>query len=511
MLSLLLVMITLVSIALPMTAEAAATTSTYPIVYVRGRRTPIYNKNGKQIYPLKTTIQDKLMQDKNTLMSAFSKSLLTNNWDPFCDALYKSIAPLYAELVLNNNGEISNGSYHKKSATPKKKTSGYVVSDYVFEYDSRVDPIASAKELQTYIKAVLKATGKKKVSLVGRCLGTSIMASYFTLYGATYVDTAVFYAAACNGILPIGATFSGHIQLDADNIDKYANSSSGAGDDFDEFVKALVTLTNQAKLLGVGTDKINSVYLSIADQILPKLLLATYGTMPCYWSMVSDEYFEAAKSFIFKGDTKKYAGLIKKINNYHYNVQVPLSNTLKKLKKNGLKIINISKYNVRLDPVFENCNIQADGTVELSTMSFGATSANIGKTLSKTYLKNVAASGMSSYVSKDNMIDASTCLFPDNTWFIKNLAHTNFPSCVNTLIYEALSSKGQFTIKSNKSFPQFLEYKNKKLVAVTQANPDDVDKEETSIISSFLKVLITAFTSTFGNLIKIVSGILSSQ
>ena len=109
MLSLLLVMITLVSIALPMTAEAAATTSTYPIVYVRGRRTPIYNKNGKQIYPLKTTIQDKLMQDKNTLMSAFSKSLLTNNWDPFCDALYKSIAPLYAELVLNNNGEISNG------------------------------------------------------------------------------------------------------------------------------------------------------------------------------------------------------------------------------------------------------------------------------------------------------------------------------------------------------------------------------------------------------------------
>ena len=144
-------------------------------------------------------------------------------------------------------------------------------------------------------------------------------------------------------------------------------------------------------------------------------------------------------------------------------------------------------------------------------MSFGATSANIGKTLSKTYLKNVAASGMSSYVSKDNMIDASTCLFPDNTWFIKNLAHTNFPSCVNTLIYEALSSKGQFTIKSNKSFPQFLEYKNKKLVAVTQANPDDVDKEETSIISSFLKVLITAFTSTFGNLIKIVSGILSSQ
>ena len=334
------------------------------------------------------------------------------------------------------------------------------------------------------------------------------------MYGNTYVDTALFYAAACNGILPIGATFSGHIQLDADSIQKYTDTSLNDEDDFDEFIKGLVTLTNQAKLLGVGTEKINSIYRSIADQILPKLLLATYATMPCYWSMVSDEYYESAKSFIFKGDTKTYAGLIKKIDNYHYNVQLPLNETLTKLKKNGMKVINISKYNVRLAPVFENCNVQADGTVELSTMSFGATSANIGKTLSKSYLSSVAASGMSSYVSKDSMIDSSTCLFPDSTWFIKNIKHTTFPSCVNSLIYEAFSSRGQFTIRSNKNYPQYLEYKDKTLVPVTQLNKDDLDKDDgggSSLLTSMLKVFIAAFMSTFGNLIKIVSGILSSQ
>ena len=514
LLSVLLVTIMLLSVALPMTAEAAATSSTYPIVYVQGRRTPIYNKDGKKIYPLSTNISEKLMEDKNTIASAFSKSLLTNNWDPLCDAIYNSIAPLYAELVLDENGEIKNGSYHKKSDTPKTKTSDYKVSDYVFQYDSRTDPIASAKLLQTYIKSVLKATGKKKVNLVGRCLGSSIIASYLTMYGNTYVDTALFYAAACNGILPIGATFSGHIQLDADSIQKYTDTSLNDEDDFDEFIKGLVTLTNQAKLLGVGTEKINSIYRSIADQILPKLLLATYATMPCYWSMVSDEYYESAKSFIFKGDTKTYAGLIKKIDNYHYNVQLPLNETLTKLKKNGMKVINISKYNVRLAPVFENCNVQADGTVELSTMSFGATSANIGKTLSKSYLSSVAASGMSSYVSKDSMIDSSTCLFPDSTWFIKNIKHTTFPSCVNSLIYEAFSSRGQFTIRSNKNYPQYLEYKDKTLVPVTQLNKDDLDKDDgggSSLLTSMLKVFIAAFMSTFGNLIKIVSGILSSQ
>lgn len=513
LLSLLLVTIMLVSVALPMTAEAAATSSTYPIVYVQGRRTPLYNKSGKQIYPLKTTISEKLMEDKSVIASAFSKSLLTNNWDPLCDAIYNSIAPLYAGLVLDENGEITNGSYNKESPAPTKKTSDYKVSDYVFQYDSRTDPVASAKKLQTYIKSVLSATGKKKVNLVGRCLGSSIIASYLTLYGNTYVDTALFYAAACNGILPIGATFSGHIQLDADSIQKYTDTSLDDDDDFDEFIKGLVTLTNQAKLLGIGTDKINSIYLSIADQILPKLLFATYATMPCYWSMVSDEYYEAAKSFLFKNETKKYAGLIKKIDNYHYNVQVPLNETLTKLKKNGLKVINISKYNVRLAPVFENCNVQADGTVELSTMSFGATSANIGKTLSKSYLSQAAASGMSDYVSKDSMIDASTCLFPDSTWFIKNIEHTVFPSCVNSLIYEAFSSKGQFTVKSNKNYPQFLEYKDKSLVAVTKLNSDDLDKDDNggSVLSSMLKIFIAAFSSIFGTMIKVISGILSSQ
>ena len=104
LLSVLLVTIMLLSVALPMTAEAAATSSTYPIVYVQGRRTPIYNKDGKKIYPLSTNISEKLMEDKSTIASAFSKSLLTNNWDPLCDAIYNSIAPLYAELVLDENG-----------------------------------------------------------------------------------------------------------------------------------------------------------------------------------------------------------------------------------------------------------------------------------------------------------------------------------------------------------------------------------------------------------------------
>ena len=513
LLCLLLVMIMLASASLPMTAGAAATASNYPVVYVYGRGTQIYNKDGKQLYPMETTIQQKLIQDKSQIMSAFSKSLVTDNWDPFCDAIYNSIAPLYEEMVLDENGEISNGSYHRKPGTPKKKTGDYHVYDYAFSYDSRTDPLETAKDLNAFIKKVLAATGKSKVNLIGRCLGSCIVSSYLTLYGAGDINTVVYYAAACNGILPIGATFSGHINIDADSVEKYTSKSLDDESDFNEFIKGLVTLTSQVRLLGVGTDVINSVYLSIADQILPRLLLATYATMPCYWSMVSDEYFESAKSFIFKGETKKYAGLIKKIDNYHYNVQVPLNDTLTRLKKNGLKVINISKYNVRLAPVFENCTVQADGTVELSTMSFGATSSLFGKTLSASYLQEVADAGFSDYVSKDCIIDSSTCLFPDNTWFIKNLDHGNFPTCVDDFMYEVFSTKGQYTIRSNKSYPQYLEYKSDNtLTPVTQVNQNDLDKDGgSSGVSSLLSIFLKTFMNVFGVLIKIVFGILSSQ
>ena len=513
LLSALLVVLMMASVTVPLTAEAADASSIYPIVYVYGRGTPIYNKSGKQLYPLPTSIQQQILNDKSKIMSAFSKSLVSNNWDPFCDAIYNSVAPLYEELVLDENGEIANGSYHKKSPTPTAKSGKYGIYDYAFNYDSRTDPLVTANELAVYINKVCKVTGKAKVNLIGRCLGSSIVSSYLTKYGASKVDTVVYYAAACNGILPISAAFSGKIQFDADSIEKYTDKSLNDESDFNELVKSLVAVTSQLRLLGVSTDVINSVYLSISDQLMPRLLLATYATMPCYWSMVDDEHYESAKSFIFKGDTKTYAGLIKKIDNYHYNVQVPLSSTLTRLKKNGLKVVNISKYNVRLAPVFENCDVQADGTVELSTMSFGATSSMFGKTLSSNYLKEAAASGYGDYVSKDCIVDASTCLFPDTTWFIKNLDHGVFPTCVDTLMYEIFSTKGQYTIRSNKSYPQFLSYKNNTLTPITQVDQNDIDNDSggSSTISSILAVFIKTFMGVFGTLIKIFSGILSAQ
>ena len=46
----------------------------------------------------------------------------------------------------------------------------------------------------------------------------------------------------------------------------------------------------------------------------------------------------------------------------------------------------------------------------------GATTADYGKTLKRT----------GAHVSPDRIVDAATCLLPNNTWFFKGVAHVNF-------------------------------------------------------------------------------------
>lgn len=452
---LLLCVVMIMTVFVPVTANAA---SSLPIIYIYGNGRTIYNKQGKKIYPFGDALADALMDKKDELVDAFTKGLLRRNYTYLEEEISGIISPLFKELKLNNNGEISNGSYHKKSKTPKKKKSNYGISDYAFEYDPRIDPLESAVALRSYINSVLKATGKKKVHIVARCLGTSILGAYLCKYGKDKVDSVVFYAGSMNGMLIASAAFSGNYKIDPEGLQNYAKNNTGESD-FADIANSLANVFKSSKLTSAVIQK---EFTKAAQSIMPGLIMDTYGTMPAYWSLVGPEYYKAAKKFIFGANTAKYSGLIKKTDNYYNTVSLKLPETLKKLKKDGMKVYVITKYNVQLPPLFEYSNQQADGYVEVPSMSFGATCADMGKTLSASYINYLKKAGKSKYLSKDKAIDASTCLFPDNTWFIRNISHDNWASPIHTMIMSFLSSGKQCTIKSKSKYPQFLEYNEKK-------------------------------------------------
>lgn len=75
----------------------------------------------------------------------------------------------------------------------------------------------------------------------------------------------------------------------------------------------------------------------------------------------------------------------------------------------------------------------------------------IGDTLSEDYI----AGTTEKYVSVDKQIDASTCLFPENTWFLKGGNHDDAYTYEEAIMLMAASNDEQVTVDTYPEFPQF--------------------------------------------------------
>ena len=227
--------------------------------------------------------------------------------------------------------------------------------------------------------------------------------------------------------------------------------------------------------------------------------------MPSYWAMVGEEYYEDAKKFVFGGHEKEYAGLIKKIDNYHNKVKVPLESKLKQFKKSGMKIEIIAKYNTPFLPFLESHSVQGDAKISLSDISFGATGAEFGKTLSASYINTVKNKGKAKYISEDLIVDASTCLFPDYTWFIRDLGHGTTPSIVSKLLLKIFRSKSQSTVNTFKDYPQFTAYNSetKKLDPITEPITNTTTVAQSSGLYKLVN-LFNAMAKIMRSLISII-------
>ena len=104
---------------------------------------------------------------------------------------------------------------------------------------------------------------------------------------------------------------------------------------------------------------------------------------------------------------------------------------------------------------------QTDGLIETHYQSGRALTAPYGETFGRKYVaKGTECPDLShNHVSTDGIVDASTCFFPENTWFIKYNRHVGVPidtDCEKLMLYLALS-EDYVTVHDNEKFPQFME------------------------------------------------------
>ena len=99
-----------------------------------------------------------------------------------------------------------------------------------------------------------------------------------------------------------------------------------------------------------------------------------------------------------------------------------------------------------------------DNICSVYDASKGATTAKITAGFDSNYIEKAKFDGTYKYISPDLQIDASTCLFPEKTWFVKNIIHKTFPKAINRLIDAIVNNGSDFTVFSDPELPQYMLY-----------------------------------------------------
>jgi len=311
--------------------------------------------------------------------------------------------------------------------------------DYRFDFDYRIDPFELAAQLDEFIETLCKRTGHSKIALTCHSAGTIVGTTYLKQYGTKRLETLILHNGVWQGMSLIGEVMLGNIEVSGESLTHFiANEDDGSGN----LVRAM-ELLRASHLLDLIKPTWDIGINAVADQVIDEVFMHLYGTMPAIWTFVPGEYYPEARKLI-AGDPK-YAALLAMADRYQSEVQSQAGRLLKDAQAKGVKVAVIASYGFQSAPITKKINYHSDTLIDTSYMSGFATTAPLGQTLPPSKSK---------YRSYDGFIDASTCILPDHTWFIKYNEHNTGPS--HELRQWIIRHSGQPSVWSSRKWPQYL-------------------------------------------------------
>lgn len=535
--ALLLAVIMISGYVIPAAAVGVESEKRLPVIYIAGKQnTPVYktdengnflkDENGNRIQvddvnrPLGMTREEYILTQVEPVINELLPAVISGNYDDYTQALINTFVPVYEEAVLNEDGVDPDGRIDWNYAVQEPSKGAGNLNYYYFRYDWRYSPYETADELHQFVEYVCKKEGVEKVNIHARCYGSNVAMAYVAksekgLYDTPFrVNNLALNTTPLDGYIVVGALMSGSLTFDSDTIDRYVSLYLNGADIFEDplletTAVVLISVMNQAKVLGWGLEKIQEIYNEIADEVVPGLALVSYGTFPSYWSMIGDKYYDKAKLAVF-GTTKpegKYANFIKKIDAYHNLIGEieeetgkPLyASLLKRCEESfNMKTAILAKYGSISFPFFKGSEITGDARGTVTELSLGAKGTVIGETFTDKELAEFRAleDYDERYLSPDNKVYAGTCLFPETTWFSKNLKHVDL-SQIDPIVTEFFLTDGTLTVHSDERYPQFHEYENGKFIEVS--TEDEIDKVWTNnpyaVLVRFITLVLRILTA----------------
>jgi pimeloyl-ACP methyl ester carboxylesterase len=433
------------SIAVPALAVDNCSCGYNPIVYVAalGSAKLCLDKgteNERIIFRPEKETTLKLIGD---ILPDAARFAIDKNYEAFGNGIIEALYKVYGPLAMNENGN-SSDRVTAITSLPDNPEHG-IDQSYYFAYDFRSDPFEIADRLNEFIQHVKALTGHDKVMLRASSMGGVITMAYFKRYGTEDVTACIFQCCPILGTAVAGELLTKQLKLDKKALIRYA--SQALDDDLTGIMlKSLIEVLDFTGFFDSLIDLGDDLILHLTDKFYDEFLIPVLGSMPGIWGFVPDEYYEQAKAVSLIG--KDSPALIEKLDNYHYNVQCKADEILRSAVDSGVRIMIVAGYNMQRTPlVVSNKN-------DSKYASVGATVAHLHKTLGAGYIQ--ARDCGHSHISQDGRIDASTCVLPENTWFIKNMLHSTIHDGMKELYNWFFYTDEYYDVFSSEQYPQFL-------------------------------------------------------
>ena len=319
---------------------------------------------------------------------------------------------------------------------------------YEFHFDWRLDPMETARALDAFIQDVKRETGSRKVHINALSFGSVIVCAYLELFKEKDDLESVFFCVSAHGGLTLGEDL---IQK------KLGISGEGLAAFLQQMVPDETGLLSPAfrdmEFTGMPLTQflLNCFLGYIDDRLYEQAVIPLLGQMPAAWAFVADdEVFENGKRLLL-ADTAKYAGLIERLDDYHYRVGNRTNEILRDAAKK-IKVALVCGYDSAPIPLGGTFLYQSDFLIDTARESGGAICAPYGGTLPAGYAQAVADGH--GHISADRVIDASPCALPEQTWFVKGYQHQYEYSGAGLYPW-FLAFEGQPTVWSDPAYPQF--------------------------------------------------------
>ena len=446
----------------------SAKNDTVPRIWIHGfMNSKVYEDVSDPNSPLAwPPTQEEITTAVEESVPAFAKLAVTKDWDTFGKEMGEITGKLFSRAMNNPDGTVREGSGIR------------------FEYPAK-SKVAS--ELNDFINYVLDASGCDQVALTCHSFGGVVATTYFSIYGCDKVKTVVFNSTAIYGETYTGELMTGRLAFGGDALQNYLFYAF-QGNEYENLINAAIKAVHDTGLMDILTKGLNGLSAKIGKEVCSQSIVPLFGGWLAVWAMVPDEYLDDAIDFVFNtiyGNSETdYSVLRAKIENYNSLVRSKKTETLKEVNER-CNVYVITRYGYSSLPMTPSASNLGDGIIDVKYASFGATASEYGKTL-----ENVASDAK--FISPDETVDASTCLFPEQTWFVKNMKHGSDEESLNNMMRRFMRYDDQATVETFEEYPRFTVFDGERILPEmpTQKQPTLFDKIRL-IINDIIKLVKT--------------------